>query len=69
MPVSLNQTTFEEEVSSDLRLMFFAAVSIWAILNDLSRGHLKYLNGGLVRESPPNSLNSGLGTILICPDL
>ena len=26
------------------------------------------LNGGLVRESPQNPLNSGLGTILICPD-
>ena len=24
------------------------------------------LNGGLVRESPPNPLNSGLGIILIC---
>ena len=27
------------------------------------------LNGGLVRESPPNPLNSGLGIIVICPDL
>ena len=27
------------------------------------------LNGGLVRESPKNPLNSGLGIILICPDL
>ena len=26
------------------------------------------LNGGLVRESPPNPLNSGLGIIVICPD-
>ena len=26
------------------------------------------LNGGLVRESPPNPLNSGLGIILIWPD-
>ena len=26
------------------------------------------LNGGLVRESPQNPLNSGLGIILICPD-
>ena len=26
------------------------------------------LNGGLVRESPRNPLNSGLGIILICPD-
>ena len=25
------------------------------------------LNGGLVRESPQNPLNSGLGIILICP--
>ena len=25
-------------------------------------------NGGLVRESPQNPLNSGLGIILICPD-
>ncbi len=24
-------------------------------------------NGGLVRESPPNPLNSGLGIIVICP--
>ena len=27
------------------------------------------LNGGLVRKCPPNPLNSGLGIILICPDL
>ena len=27
------------------------------------------LNGGLVMESPLNPLNSGLGIILICPDL
>ena len=26
------------------------------------------LNGGLVRESPKNPLNSGLGIILICPE-
>ena len=26
-------------------------------------------NGGLVRESPQNPLNSGLGIILICPEL
>ena len=26
------------------------------------------LNGGLVRESPQNPLNSGLGIILICPE-
>ena len=25
-------------------------------------------NGGLVREYPPNPLNSGLGIIVICPD-
>ena len=25
-------------------------------------------NGGLVREFPPNPLNSGLGIIVICPD-
>ena len=25
-------------------------------------------NGGLVRESPPNPLNSGLGIIVICPE-
>ena len=25
-------------------------------------------NGGLVRESPQNPLNSGLGIIVICPD-
>ena len=27
------------------------------------------LNGGLVRKSPQNPLNSGLGIILICPDI
>ncbi len=27
------------------------------------------LNCGLVRESPPNPLNSGLGIILICPEI
>ncbi len=27
------------------------------------------LNGGLVRESPQNPLNSGLGIILMCPEL
>ena len=26
-------------------------------------------NGGLVRESPQNPLNSGLGIIVICPGL
>ena len=26
------------------------------------------LNGGLIRESPQNPLNSGLGIIVICPD-
>ena len=26
-------------------------------------------NGGLVGESPQNDLNSGLGIILICPDM
>ena len=26
-------------------------------------------NGGLVREYPPNPLNSGLGIIVICPDI
>ena len=26
-------------------------------------------NGGLERESPPNPLNSGLGIIVICPDV
>ena len=26
------------------------------------------LNGGLVRESPQNPLNSGLGIILVCPE-
>ena len=25
-------------------------------------------NGGVVRESPQNPLNSGLGIILICPE-
>ena len=27
------------------------------------------LNGGLIRELPQNPLNSGLGIILICPEL
>ena len=27
------------------------------------------LNGGLVRELPQNPLNSGLGIIVICPDM
>ena len=27
------------------------------------------LNGGLIRELPQNPLNSGLGIILICPDV
>ena len=27
------------------------------------------LNGGLVRESPKNPINSGLGIIVICPDI
>ena len=27
------------------------------------------LNGGLIRELPQNPLNSGLGIILICPDI
>ena len=38
----------------------------WANYNDVSRGHPKWW---LVRESPPNPLNSGLGIIIICPDL
>ena len=40
---------------------------IWAKYNDLSR-RVVTLNGGLVRESSQNPLNSGLGIILICPD-
>ena len=36
---------------------------MWANYNDLTP------NGGLVRESPENALNSGLGIIVICPDL
>ena len=36
---------------------------IWAKYNDLSR-RLVTLNGGLVKESPKNPLNSGLGIIL-----
>ena len=35
--------------------------------NDLSR-RVVTLNGGLIRELPQNPLNSGLGTILICPE-
>ena len=27
------------------------------------------LNGGLIRELPQNPLNSGLGILLICPDI
>ncbi len=39
----------------------------WANYNDLSR-QVVTPNGGLVRESPPNALNSGLGIIPICSD-
>ena len=38
----------------------------WA--NDNDQPAEVTLNGGLVRESPQNSVNSGLGIILICPD-
>ena len=38
----------------------------WAIYNDLSRGHLKWW---FSKGIPQNPLNSGLGIILICPDL
>ena len=41
--------------------------NFWANSSDLSRGHLK--KGGLVKESHQNPLNSGLGIILICPEL
>ena len=40
----------------------------WANYNDVSR-RVVTLNGGLIRELPQNPLNSGLGIILICPDL
>ena len=39
----------------------------WANYNDVSR-RVVTLNGGLIRELPQNSLNSGLGIILICPE-
>ena len=47
---------------------FFACMwyNIWAIYNDLSRGHPKWwFNKG---TSPKSPNNSGLGIILICPD-
>ena len=39
----------------------------WANYSDLSR-RLVTPNGGLVRESPQNDLNSGLGIIIFCPE-
>ena len=39
---------------------------VWANYNDVAR-RVVTLNGGLVRESSHNPLNSGLGIILICP--
>ena len=40
---------------------------VWANYNDVSRGHLKlWFSKGI---PPPNPLNSGLGIILICPEL
>ena len=39
----------------------------WANYNDQTAEVT--LDGGLVREFPPNALNSGLGIILICPDV
>ena len=51
----------------------FFRVELW-IFHDLSGQIITTsaevtLNGGLIRELPQNPLNSGLGTILICPDL
>ena len=40
---------------------------IWANYNDQTAEVTP--NGGLLRESPQNALNSGLGIIVICPDL
>ena len=40
----------------------------WANYNDVSR-RVVTLNGGLIRELPQNPLNSGLGIILIVPDI
>ena len=39
---------------------------IWTNYNDQTAEVTP--NGGLVRESPQNPLNSGLGIILICPE-
>ena len=38
------------------------------LFHDVSR-RVVTLNGGLIRELPQNPLNSGLGIILICPDV
>ncbi len=51
---------YPKKVSNNLRFT-------WANYNDQTAEVT--LNGGLVRESPQNPLNSGLGIILICPDL
>ena len=37
--------------------------------NAWAKGEFSQLNCGLVRESSQNPLNSGLGIILICPEL
>ena len=42
-------------------------IYIWANYNDQTAEVT--LNGGLVRESPPSPLNSGLRVIVICPDI
>ena len=62
--IAIHQTCgfFPYEWQREKRALF------WANYNDLSR-RLVTLNGRLVRESPQDPLNSGLGIIVICPAL
>ena len=57
---------FVRSKGHDQVVVFSKGLKIWANYNDVSR-RVVTLNGGLIRELPQNSLNSGLGIILICP--
>ncbi len=59
-----NQQKWLEGFSSD-----FYSGNIWANYNDQTAEVTLALNGGLIRESPQNSLNSRFGIILICPGI
>ena len=58
----------------DLFFTNFGRESWWSLVRGMESRQIittsaeVTLNGGLVRESPQNPLNSGLGIILICPD-